>query len=47
MGKVTYKVLRKDHPIFKSGWIISTVRSQSQKIKQYEKDKTTSKQEKK
>ena len=36
MGKVTYKELPKDHPIFKAGWIISTVRNQSQKIKQYE-----------
>ena len=36
MGKVTYKELPKDHPIFKAGWLISTVRNQSQKIKQYE-----------
>ena len=36
MGKVTYKELSKDHPIFKAGWIISTVRNQSQKIKTYE-----------
>jgi hypothetical protein len=38
MGKVTYKELPKDHPIFKAGWIISTVRNQSQKIKQYEEE---------
>ena len=36
MGKVTIKKLPKDHPIFKAGWIISTVRNQSQKIKTYE-----------
>ena len=47
MGKVTYKALRKDHPIFKSGWIISTVKSQSQKIKQYEEGRAARKQEKK
>jgi hypothetical protein len=29
MGKVTYKELPKDHPIFKAGWIISTIRSYS------------------
>ena len=39
MGKVTYKELPKDHPIFKAGWIISTVRNQSQKIKQYEEER--------
>ena len=38
MGKVTIKELPKDHPIFKAGWIISTVKNQSQKIKQYEKE---------
>ena len=32
MGKVTYKELPKDHPIFKAGWLISTVKNQSQKI---------------
>ena len=47
MGKVTYKELPKDHPIFKSGWIISTVKSQSQKIKQYEEERVAHKQEKK
>ena len=47
MGKVTYKELPKDHPIFKSGWIISTVNSQSQKIKQYEEGRAARKQEKK
>ena len=39
MGKVTYKELSKDHPIFKAGWIISTVKNQSQKIKQYEEER--------
>jgi hypothetical protein len=42
MGKVTYKELPKDHPIFKAGWLISTVRNQSQKIKQYEELKIAS-----
>jgi len=37
MGKVTVKELPEDHPIFKVGWIISTIRNQSQKIKSYEK----------
>ena len=40
MGKVTYRELPKDHPIFKAGWIISTVKTQSQKIKVNEKEKT-------
>ena len=35
MGKVTYKELPKDHPIYKAGWLISTVKNQSQTIKQY------------
>jgi len=39
MGKLTYKELPKDHPIFKAGWIISTVKNQSQKIKVYEQKK--------
>ena len=38
MGKVIYKELPKDHPIFKAGWIISTVKNQKQKIKIYEKE---------
>ena len=46
MGKVTYKELPKDHPIFKAGWIISTVRNQSQKIKQYEEERTREKSKK-
>ena len=41
MGKVTYKELPKDHPIFKAGWLIATARHQSQKIKVYEKSKQT------
>jgi len=36
MSKVTYKELPKDHPIFKTGWIISTIRNQTQKINSYE-----------
>ena len=47
MGKVTIKKLPKDHPIFKAGWLISTVRSQSQKTKSFEKMKTAKKLEKK
>ena len=43
MGKVTYKELPKDHPIFKAGWIISTVKNQSQKIKQYEEERAREK----
>jgi hypothetical protein len=43
MGKVTYKELPKDHPIFKARWIISTVKNQSLKIKQYEKEKSVKK----
>ena len=47
MGKVTIKELPKDHPIFKAGWIISIVKSQSQKIKQYEEERIARKKEKK
>ena len=43
MDKVTYKELPKDHSIFKAGWIISTVRNQSQKIKQYKEDRAAEK----
>ena len=43
MGKVTFKELPKNHPIFKSGWLISTVKNQAQKIKSYEKDKAVKK----
>ena len=43
MGKVTYKELPKDHPIFKAGWIISTVKNQSQKIKQYKEERAAEK----
>ena len=43
MGKVTIKELPKDHPIFKAGWLISTVRNQSQKIKQYEEERAAEK----
>ena len=47
MGKVTYKELPKDHPIFKAGWIISTVKNQSKKIKQYEEERAEVKTKKK
>ena len=46
MGKVTYKELPKDHPIFKAGWIISTVKNQSQKIKQYGEERAREKSKK-
>jgi len=39
MGKVTIKELPKDHPIFKAGWLLATVKNQSQKIKAYERQK--------
>ena len=39
MGKVTTRVLPADHPLFKGGWSIATVKNQSQKIKAYEKAK--------
>ena len=38
MGKVTYKELPKDHPIFKAGWLISTHKLQSQLIKIHQKE---------
>jgi len=47
MGKVTYKTLPKDHPIFKSGWLISNLKNQSQKIHSFEKLKKVKKIEKK
>ncbi|MDC0648845.1 hypothetical protein OAP75_03035, partial [Candidatus Pseudothioglobus singularis] len=43
MGKVTYKELSKDHPIFKAGWIISSIKNQSDQIKIYEKRKLAEK----
>ena len=39
MGKVTIKELPKNHPIFKAGWLLATVKNQSQKIKAYERQK--------
>ena len=39
MGKVTYKELPKDHPIFKAGWLVATTKLQSQKVKSYENEK--------
>ena len=47
MGKVTYKELPKNHPIFKSGWLISSHKLQSQKIQSFEKSKKVKKLEKK
>ena len=46
MGKVTYKELPKNHPIFKDGWLISTVKNQSQKIKAYEERRAVEKSKK-
>jgi hypothetical protein len=37
MGKTTYKELPKNHPVYDAGWLISTVKLQSQKIKSYRK----------
>ena len=39
MGKVMYRELPEDDPLFKGGWSIATVKNQSQKIKAYEKVK--------
>ena len=39
MGKVTIKELPKNHPISKAGWLLATVKNQSQKIKAYERQK--------
>jgi hypothetical protein len=36
MSKVTIKELPKDHPIFKTGWLISTFINQTQKIQEFE-----------
>jgi len=36
MGKVTVKELTEDHPIFKAGWLMSTLKSQSRKIQEFE-----------
>jgi hypothetical protein len=43
MGKVTYKELSKDHPIFKAGWNIPSIKNQSDQIKIYEKRKLAEK----
>ena len=47
MGKVTYKELPKDHPIFKVGWLISTHKLQAKKIHSFEKLKKDKKIDKK
>jgi len=39
MGKVTIRELPEDHPLFKSGWLISTVRRPIKKDKNSNKDK--------
>ena len=39
MGKVTIKELPKDHPIFKAGWMISSLKKHSQMINEYERIK--------
>ena len=43
MGKVSYKELPKDHQTFKAGWLISTVKLQSQKIRVYKREKASKK----
>ena len=47
MGKVTEKELPEDHPIFKAGWIISTIKKRPQKTQSVEKLKKVKKIEKK
>ena len=37
MGKVTEKKLPEDHPIFKAGWIISTIKKRPQETQSVEK----------
>ena len=38
MGKVTIREIPEDHPLFKSGWLISTVRRPIKKDKNSSKD---------
>jgi len=40
MGKVTHRNLPADHPIFKRGWSIATVRRPIKKDKNSSKDKS-------
>jgi len=40
MGKVTHRELPDDHPIFKGGWSIATVRRPIKKDKNSNKDKS-------
>jgi len=40
MGKVTYRELPDDHPLFKGGWLIATVRKPTKKDKKPNKDKS-------
>ena len=39
MGKVTYRALPDDHPLFKGGWSIATVRRPIKKDKNSSKNK--------
>ena len=43
MGKVTVKELPEDHPIFKAGWLITTVKKPISKDKKYEEEKVVKK----
>ena len=40
MGKVTYRELPDDHPLFKRGWIFASVRRPIKKDKNPSKDKS-------
>ena len=39
MGKVIYRELPEDHPLFKSGWLIATVKRPVKKVKNSSKNK--------
>ncbi|ALE02691.1 hypothetical protein [Candidatus Pseudothioglobus singularis] len=39
MGKVIYRELPEDHPLFKSGWLIATVKRPVKKDKNSSKNK--------
>tara|TARA_B100000787_G_scaffold121060_1_gene90957 strand:- start:471 stop:623 length:153 start_codon:yes stop_codon:yes gene_type:complete len=40
MGKVTYRELPDDHPLFKRGWVVATVRRPIKNDKKPSKDKS-------
>jgi len=39
MGRVNYRKIPDNHPIFKSGWLITTIKYQSQKLRLYDERK--------